>query len=201
MGCLGLRWRQHTDPSTRERGLVSCLDLLLTGFQWERPAPSPETCDGRLDYSAAGSIGVTSNRKGVPREHLGFQRLIDSRSRFPASSPTVLSAHPIAGPASLWEPRFLCKSLYHIPAGRLPHFDLACINLILGISLGVTPKMPSAEKGRNSPLHSVLLRMPTWKKKLLTFWSESSQRVPVWTERRGANQSDVQTNLEGASLS
>ena len=138
MGCLGFRWRQHTDPSTRERGLVSCLDLLLTGFQWERPAPSPETCDGRLDDSAAGSIGVTSNRKGIPREHLGFQRLIDSRSRFPASRPIVLSAHPIAGPASLREPRFLRKSLYHIPPGSLPHFDLGCVVVICGDAIDVS---------------------------------------------------------------
>lgn len=44
--------------------------------------------------------------KSGPREQLGFRWLVDSSVRFSASSPTVLSANPIAGPASLWEPLF-----------------------------------------------------------------------------------------------
>ena len=50
---------------------------------------------------------TTLRKKGCgPREHLVFRWLFDSSSRFTASRPTVLSANPIAGPASLWEPRF-----------------------------------------------------------------------------------------------
>lgn len=101
-------------------------------------------------------------KRWVPREHCGFQWPFGSRSRFPASRPTVLPANPIAGSAYLWEPPVGTKTQPLIPAGRLANFDLACVILIPGILLDASPQSAIYEDRRISFRAKAVVEM-SWK--------------------------------------